>query len=314
MKSLASPLSELDGCIMHVTVLISVYNRERFIGDALDSVIAQDYHDWDVLVVDDGSTDRSVEVVKSRMSDYRIALIQIAHGGLVAATSIGIGRARGPVLTNLDSDDKLMPGALSAVLPAFENNPRLGYVWTNWVYSTGGKGGGDFLPKGKTLFEAVISGWWKAYCQRFFRKEFYLQSEGLDTSIKYSVDTQLALLIAKTGCDTLHIPKVTYWRRVHPHQITTEHSAEASEAWRLVRRKFCGGSDALTELYLVGLEKEIDEIEKNRDALRNELTGIKKSFGYKFMQLYGFIIDQILPDGTRRGKLKRAVVDRIRNS
>jgi glycosyltransferase involved in cell wall biosynthesis len=296
-----------DGYTLHVTVLIPVYNREYFIEDAIDSVIVQDYHDWDVLVVDDGSTDRTADVVKSRMSDDRIQLIQMKHSGLTAATAMGIEHARGPVVTNLDSDDKLMPDSLSTVMPKFETNPRLGYVWTNWVDSTGDKGTSDFVPYGKTLVEAIISGWWPGSAQLFFRKEFYLQSEGLDTSIKYAEDVQLALLIGKTGCDTLHIPKVTYWRRIHPHQITVERYTAVVEDERLVRRKFSSGSAALIDLYFVGLEKE-------NDALRNELNGIRRCFGYRVMKLYGSIIDGALPDDTRRGKLKKKIIDRIRNS
>jgi len=292
---------------MHVTVLIPDYNRERYIGDAIDSVIAQDYSDWDILIVDDGSNDRWLEVVNSRMSDDRIQLVQMKHGGPVAATAMGIEHARGPVITCLDSDDKLMPGALSAVMPAFEKNPRLGYVWTNYVDSTGNKGTGDFLPDGKTLIEAVISGWWKGFTQRFFRKEFYLQSGGLDTSTRYLVGVPIALLVAKTGCDTLHIPKVTYWLRIHPHRFTKGHYAEELEDMRLLRRKYSSGNAALRELYIAGLEKETD-------ALRSELTGIKKCFGYKFMRLYGSIIDQALPDGTRRGELKRRIVNILRGS
>jgi glycosyltransferase involved in cell wall biosynthesis len=257
---------------LHVTVLIPVYNRERFVGEAIDSVIAQDYRDWDVLVVDDGSTDRTVEVVKSRMSDDRIQLIQMKHGGCAAATALGIERARGPVITCLDSDDKLMPDALSSVMPAFENNPRLGYIWTNWVNSTGEKGYSDYLPEGKTLLEAMILGWWKGFAERFFRKEFYSQSNGLDVSIRYAVDTQLALLIAKTGCDTLHIPKVTYWRRIHTHRITCEHYAEQIEAWRLFRRRFAIESVELAGLYIAGLEKELSEFREQIKQLENSYT------------------------------------------
>ncbi|MFI5448903.1 MAG: glycosyltransferase family 2 protein [Candidatus Bathyarchaeia archaeon] len=301
---------------MHVTVLMPVYNRESFIGDALDSVVAQDYRDWDVLVVDDGSTDRTVEVVKSKMSDGRITLIQMKHGGCAAATAMGIEHARGPVITSLDSDDKLMPDALSSVMPEFDKNPRLGFIWTNWVDSTGDKGTGDFLPDGKTLIEAIISDYprWGASAERFFKKEFYLQSEGLDTSMQYLVDVQLALLIGKTGCDTLHIPKITYWRGIHPHRISSEHFDGQMEAWRLLRRRFGRGSVALAEFYLVGLEKERDEIEQERDALRSELRGIKKCFGYKFLRFYSSIIDQTLPDGTHRGDFKRKVVDLMRGS
>src|SRR5208282_2863060 len=102
------------------------------------------------------------------MSDDRISLIHMKSGGPVAATAMGIEHARGSVITLLDSDDKLMPDALSAVMPAFENNPRLGYVWTNYVDSNGEKGTGDFLPEGKTMIEAVISGWWKGFNEKFF--------------------------------------------------------------------------------------------------------------------------------------------------
>jgi len=277
---------------MHVTVLMPVYNRESFIGEAIDSVIAQDYRDWDLLVVDDGSTDRSVEVVKSKMSDDRITLIQTRHGGFAIATAMGIERARGPVVTCLDSDDKLMPGALSAVMPAFEKNPRLGYAWTNWVDSTAEKGNGDFLPAGKALFEAIISGWWQGWCERFFRKEFYLQSGGLDTSIKYLVAMQLGLLMGKTGCDTLHIPKVTYWRRIHPKQITKERPAEMLETRRLLKRKFSRESAALTELYIVGLEKEISECREQIKQMENSYAlrlARRVPFGSQIRRLLGEI-------------------------
>jgi len=260
---------------MHVTVLVPAYNRDCFIGDAIDSVIGQDYRDWDLLIVDDGSTDRTVQIVRRRMSNDRIQLIQMKHGGAAAATAFGIEHARGPVITILDSDDKLVPGALSAVMPAFEDNPRLGYVWTNSVTSTGYNGRSDFLPHDKTLFEALITRWWRVDHQRFFRKEFYLQSEGLDTSIRHSVDFQLALLIGRTRCETLHIPNVTYWRRIHPHSISNEYHVKQLEARRLLMLEFCGGRDAaLNQLYIVGMR----------------------------------LLDPILPEGTKRRSFVRRLL------
>jgi hypothetical protein len=290
---------------MHVTVLIPLHNREPFIGEAIDSVIAQDYDDWDLLIVD-SSTDESLEVVRSRISDNRIAIIQTKDKGLSTATAIGIEHARGPVVTVLDSDDKLMPNSLSSVMPAFEKNRRLGYVWTEWIDSTGNRRG-DSIPCGKTFLEALTSPNFHYSHQKFFRKEYYLQTELLDTSIKYCEDLQLAFLIGKTGCDTLHIPKVTYWQRIHARQITKDRSVEVSECARMVRRKFCSQDAALAEQFIVTLEKE-------NDALSNELNGIRRCFGYRVMRLYGSIIDGALPDDTRRGKLKRKVVDRIRGS
>jgi alpha-1,6-rhamnosyltransferase len=299
---------------MHVTVVVPVHNRETYIGEAIDSVIAQDYPDWDLVVVDDGSTDRSTDVVKSRMPNVRITFIQMEHIGPAAAVARGIEHARGPVITSLDSDDRLLPNALSTVIPVFEDNPRLGYVWTNYVDSTGKPGSNNFLPPGKTLFEALLSDY-RHYVQgheRFFRKELYLRAGGLDTSIKYAEDVQLALLISRTGCDTLHIPKITYWRRLHPHQISIDRYVELMKCARMTRRKSCATGMVTNELYLSELEREIAEIEKENEMLWTELGGIRKCFGYKLMQHYGPLIDEVLPDGTKRGRIKRTIVDRLR--
>jgi hypothetical protein len=83
---------------------------------------------------------------------------------------------------------------------------------------------------------------------------------------------------------------------------SNENYAEQLEASCLLRRRFRGGNAALAELY-------ISEIENERDALRSELTSLQNSFGYKFMRLYGSIIDQTLPDGTKRGELKKRVLN-----
>ena len=64
-----------------------------------------------------------------------------------------------------------------------------------------------------------------------------MKTEGLDTSVLYAVDLQLALLLAETGCETLHFPKITYWRREHPEQISTATLKEQRKcAAKLVRR------------------------------------------------------------------------------
>ena len=284
----------MDGNRVHVTVLIPVYNRELYIGDAIDSVIEQDHSDWDILIVDDGSIDRTVEVIKSRIFDDQIQLIQMKHEGCAAALAMGIEYARGPVITYLGSDDRLLRDSLSTVMPAFDKNPHLGYVWTNYVDSTGVKGLTDFLPGKKTLLEAMISGWWAGWCEQFFRKSFYLQSKGLDTSIRCSADTQLALLLGQTGCDTLHIPKVTYWHRIHPHRISVEHYAEQMEAYHLLRRRFRSENMELTEQYII----ELEQIREQFNELKNCAEQIKQ-----FENSYAIRLARRIPFGFQIRKL-----------
>jgi len=205
---------------MHVTILMPAYNRANFISEAIKSVFDQTYKDWDILVVDDGSTDGTADKVIEWMSDQPITLIKTKHGGCAHATKIGLEKAKGPIITVLDSDDRLLPLSLAVVVPHFKTNPKLGYLWTQFVKSNGGAGWSKGLPKGKNLRQALENGWWSASHQRFLRKDAYLKTKGLDAAYPCAVDLQLVLLLANTDCETKHVSVPTYWYRFHPKMMT----------------------------------------------------------------------------------------------
>jgi len=103
-----------------ISVIIANYNRERTIGRAIDSVLMQDSDDWELIVVDDGSTDGSVEVIE-RYDDPRIRLARHkVNRGVTAAKNTGFDRIRGEWFTTLDSDDEMAPDALSVMMAAAE--------------------------------------------------------------------------------------------------------------------------------------------------------------------------------------------------
>jgi CDP-glycerol glycerophosphotransferase len=100
-----------------VTVVLPVYNVEPYVGECLDSIAAQTFTDYEVVVVDDGSTDGSMAVVEERAArDHRIRVVHRANGGLGAARNTGVKHARGTFLTFVDSDDALPPRALEALV------------------------------------------------------------------------------------------------------------------------------------------------------------------------------------------------------
>jgi glycosyltransferase involved in cell wall biosynthesis len=89
-----------------VTVFIPVHNRERYIGDAIQSILVQDFQDFDILLIDDGSTDRSVEVMRS-FHDPRICIVQNETNlGIPQTRNRGLELARGEYIALLDSDDR----------------------------------------------------------------------------------------------------------------------------------------------------------------------------------------------------------------
>ena len=199
----------------HVTVLIPAYNTEAYIGQAIKSVLAQSYKDFDVLVVDDGSTDSTSSVVTDFIrTDHPVSLLQIPkNSGVTNATHLGILSAQGPVITIVDSDDTIFPHSLKLGVAPFKDS-SVGFVWTKFQKSQGSVGWSRALPEGKSLWQAMMyHKWWNASHQRFFRKATYEQGIPLNVNIKRSSDYQFVLLLGLSGCKTMHIPAVTYWYR-----------------------------------------------------------------------------------------------------
>lgn len=104
---------------MMVSVIIPNYNASRYLGETLESVCNQTFADWEAIVVDDCSSDHSVEIIQSYVQkDRRIRLIECAanNGGPAVPRNMGIAAAQGDYIAFLDSDDLWMPGKLETQL------------------------------------------------------------------------------------------------------------------------------------------------------------------------------------------------------
>lgn len=108
-----------------VSVIIPVYNGECFLREAIESVLAQTYRPLELIVVDDGSTDRTSEIARSYA---QISYIRQPNGGVAAARNRGIQATSGEYLAFLDSDDVWLPGKLALQMEAFEVDPTIEIV------------------------------------------------------------------------------------------------------------------------------------------------------------------------------------------
>lgn len=108
-----------------VSVVIPAHNAEWCVGDAVNSVLTQDFTDFELLVVNDGSTDGTAHVL-SRYGD-RIRVIGQPNRGLSAARNTGIAAARGKYVAFLDADDRWLPGKLSKQVALMEERPEIGF-------------------------------------------------------------------------------------------------------------------------------------------------------------------------------------------
>ena len=120
-----------------VSVIIPAHNSADYIGEALESVFDQTYTDYEVIVVDDGSTDGTADVVR-KFGD-RVVYAYQENGGAASARNHGIELARGKFVAFLDADDVWLPDKLEKQIRLFENNPDLGLVFTeNYLFDEQG--------------------------------------------------------------------------------------------------------------------------------------------------------------------------------
>ncbi|MEO0030816.1 MAG: putative glycosyltransferase EpsE [Pseudomonadota bacterium] len=125
-----------------VSVICTFLNRESFLGEAVDSVLAQDFADWELLLVDDGSRDGSSALAADHARrDSRIRVLSHEghiNRGISASRNLGLAQARGQFIAFIDSDDVWLPGKLSGQVALFDAMPDIDMVcgrvnyWSSW--------------------------------------------------------------------------------------------------------------------------------------------------------------------------------------
>lgn len=110
-----------------VSVIIPTYNRAYILMDAVKSILSQTYRNWEILIVDDGSSDNTESLIAS-IGDPRIRFYRQANKGPSAARNHGVARAKGEWIVYLDSDDVLYPNYLEVMLVWLRNNPKAVYA------------------------------------------------------------------------------------------------------------------------------------------------------------------------------------------
>ncbi len=117
------------------SVIIPLYNKKNFIESSIASALTQDFYDYEIIVVDDGSTDGSADVVAS-ISDPRIRLLHQSNQGVGRARNTGIGASAKPWIAFLDADDIWAPNHLSTLSAIITAKPEAGFVSTRYTRDT----------------------------------------------------------------------------------------------------------------------------------------------------------------------------------
>lgn len=207
-----------------VSIYVPLYNRERYIVECIQSALEQSVKDLEVVVCDDGSTDKSKALVKKYFGNHkRVRVITQKNGGIGAASNTAVRNSRGFFIGQLDADDVLMTDAVERCLEVMERDTRLSLVYGTTEYIDENS---KFASKGwnwpvfsrEYLMTKMI-----AHHFRFFRKRDFMRTSGFDQTIKNAVDYDMMLKLSEVG-DVLHLNKVLYQYRRHSEMTTIEYN------------------------------------------------------------------------------------------
>lgn len=222
-----APISEIGTVAPRVSVIVPAYNRADLIGPTLESVLAQTYAEYEVIVVDDGSRDATAAAVKSyapRFGD-RLFYVYQKNQGLSGARNTGCRLARGRYLAFLDSDDLWKPEKLAVQVPVLDADPRLGLVASMAeVVNDAGEVlriKPQTLP-GDTLAEMVARG--TAPPSSFVaRREAMAEVGWFDPAIRLGLeDLDLGLRLAAAGWRIRTLPQPLIRYRLHETNLSAE--------------------------------------------------------------------------------------------
>ena len=138
---------------MKVSIIMPIYNTSKLLRPQIQSILSQAYTDYELILVDDGSTDDSGDICDEfAKKDKRITVIHKTNAGVDEARNTGIDTAQGQYLYFVDSDDELLPDALQTLADGMENHENVDISIAGYVYSHDGKADPPFLPVSSRMF------------------------------------------------------------------------------------------------------------------------------------------------------------------
>jgi len=125
-------MSQVGGGSPRVSVVLPTYNQAQYLPQALDSVLNQTWHDYELIVVNDGSTDNTPHILDEYQQRHGFTVIHQENKKLPCALNAGFRRAKGQYLTWTSSDNIMLPSMLKVLVNALNRHPQVGLVYADW--------------------------------------------------------------------------------------------------------------------------------------------------------------------------------------
>lgn len=223
-----------------VSVVIPCYEQARWLGDAIESVVAQTLEEWELVVVNDGSSDATSDVARAAMARHparRIRLLETSNQGLATARNTGIAATTGWLVLPLDADDRLHPRFLEDTVAALERHPETAIAYTD-LYYVGARDAAYRLDD--YSFDRLCYRNIHAYCA-LFRRHAWVDSGGYRPNMAWGYeDWDFWVGCGEVGAFATHVREPRFIYRYRPDSMSATTRLRARELRRRLRRNHPG--------------------------------------------------------------------------
>jgi glycosyltransferase involved in cell wall biosynthesis len=197
-----------------ISVIIPCYNHGKYLNDAVSSVLNQTYQNFEILIINDGSTDKETVNILRDFKRPKTRIVNIPNQGPSQARNIGISEAKAEYIFNLDADDKIDRTYFEKGIRILDSDPDIGLVFADYKYF----GKWSFIEKVNYKFpEYLLLGNCAILPNAFFRKSDWQKVGGFKTNMKKGLeDYDFWVSIAGLGVKVHHIPEVLIHYRSYP--------------------------------------------------------------------------------------------------
>lgn len=269
------------------SILIAQYNNGRYFEDCYNSIIAQIYDNWEVIIVDDGSTDDSIEIMKKTIGeDTRFKLFQNEKNEGCGYTKRRLAElAQGEICAFLDPDDAITPEALQLMIEEHQKHPDASMIYSkpifcdqflNAEYERDSKQVENNNP---CFFD--FDGYVFAFLS--FKKSFYEKTNEINAYLKRAIDKDLILKLYETGPCFL-LDKGLYKYRIHSGGISNNKNEDKAYFWFWVAI-IDAAKRRNINIEEVFLEKALTS--RRQLALQKEIDGYNRSLIFKALRKIG---------------------------
>jgi glycosyltransferase involved in cell wall biosynthesis len=230
-----------------VSVIIPAYNSAKYLPQAIDSVLQQTYNDYEIIIINDGSTDNTPEVIQPYLKLSAVRYFAQENLGVSAARNRGLQEARGEFIAFLDADDIYFPDKLQAQIALFAAHPQIGIVNSGFrIIQENGepimdvkrwKDIPDLTPEIWLLHKPVLPS------AMMYRKEWFDRVGEFDPELFSSEDVEVTLRMVAQGCQAMWLPEITIYYRRHQASVTWKHTLRQAENSEEMQNKFLARSD-----------------------------------------------------------------------